>query len=117
MNMGIWVIGTSNALFIRDFYTQINQISGKTSFCVISSFCTPYFLVPNCRWGSHSIFWKISPPISLYYDFSRIKNFYKTTNHPSLIKLTPFCVYDLTGRNSSVFFKLTPLPLTLVEYR
>ena len=65
--------------------------------------------------GSFSIFRKISPPISIYYDPSLIKNFCKTTNPPSLIKATPFCAYDLTGRYNSVFFKLTPLPLIPVE--
>ena len=65
---------------------------------------------------SFSIFWKISPPISLYYDPFLIKNLYKATNPPPLIKATPFCAYDLTGRYSLVFFKLTPLPLIQVKY-
>ena len=66
---------------------------------------------------SFSVFRKISPPISLYYDPSLTKNFYRATNPPPLIKSTPFCAYDLTGRYSSVFFKLTPLPLIPVEYK
>ena len=66
---------------------------------------------------SFSVFRKISSPILLYYDHSLIKNFYKATNPPSLIKPTPFCAYGLTGRYSSVFFKLAPLPLLPVEYK
>ena len=65
--------------------------------------------------GSFSVSRKISLPVSLYYDPSLIKNFYKTTNPLRLIKPTPFCAYDLTGRYSSVSFKLTPLPLIPVE--
>ena len=62
-----------------------------------------------------SIFWKISPPISLYYDPSLIENFYKATDPPPFTKPNPFCAYDLTGRYSLVFLKLTPLPLIPVE--
>ena len=71
----------------------------------------------HCRWGLFSIFRKLSPPISLYYDPSLIENLYKATNAHPLIKSTPFCVYDLTGRYSSVFFMLTPLHLIPVEYK
>ena len=72
--------------------------------------------VPNCR-GVIFNFRKILPPVSLYYDPSLIKNFDKATNPPPLIKPIPFCAYDLTGRYSSVFFKLTPFPLIPVEYK
>ena len=47
---------------------------------------------------SFSVFQKTPPPISLSYDPSLIKNFYKA------------------GRYSSVFFRLTPLPLISEEY-
>ena len=67
--------------------------------------------------GASLVFRKISPHISLYYDPSLIKNFYKATNCPLLITSTPFCAYDLTGRYSSIFFKLTRLPLIPVEYK
>ena len=67
--------------------------------------------------GSFPVFRKNSPPISLYYDPSLIKNFYKATNPPPLIKLTAFRVNDLTGRYNSVFFKLTPLPVIPVEHK
>ena len=63
------------------------------------------------------LFLKILPLISLYYDLSLIKTFCKTTNYLPLIKPTPFCVFDLTGRYSSVFFKLTPLHLIPAEYK
>ena len=67
--------------------------------------------------GHFQFFRKISPPILLYYDPSLIKNFYKAANPPPLIKATPFCAYNLTGKYSSVFSKLTSLPLIPVEYK
>ena len=36
--------------------------------------------------GSHfAVFWKILPPISLYYEQPLIQNFYKATNPPPLM--------------------------------
>ena len=74
-------------------------------------------LVSQGGWGSFSIFRKTSPPILLYYDPSLVKNFYRASNPPPVIKLAPFCAYNLTVRYSSVFLKLTPLPLIPVEYK
>ena len=86
----------------------------KKYFLNFSLFCEfevlDYSHVPNCRGRSFSIFWKISPPISLYHEPFLVKNFYKA-NNPPLIIPTPFCAYEPTGRYSSVFFKLTPMPL------
>ena len=67
--------------------------------------------------GSFSIFRKISLTISFYHDPSLIKNFYKATNPPPIIKPTVFCAYDLNVRYSLVFFKVTRLPLIPVEYK
>ena len=66
---------------------------------------------------SFLIFPKISPPVSIYHDPSLIENFYNATNPPPLIKTTPFCAYDLTGRYGSVFFKLATFPIIPVEYK
>ena len=46
--MGIWVVGTSNQLFIRGSKTETNLknevLTGKTPFSVIGPFCTYRFV-------------------------------------------------------------------------
>ena len=76
----------------------------NTPKCV--SFQT-YSLVPNCK----GVIFNFLENFTIY-----LKNSCKASNRPPLIKATPFCAYDLTGRYNSVFFKLTPLPLTPVDY-
>ena len=93
-------------------FAMLIQFTDSNRNILWHSYC---FHVPNCKGESFSSFWKISPPISLYYDPSLIKNFYKATNPSALIKPIPFCAHDLTVRHSSVFFKLKPLPLIPVE--
>lgn len=48
--MDIWLVCTSNQLFTRGFYTEVNssnkqRIDGKTLFFVKGLFCTPHFIV------------------------------------------------------------------------
>ena len=61
MSMDIWVIGTSNRLFIRDTrFLHWNKIfekivTGKTQFFVIDPFCTPHSIWRNINfWQSSS---------------------------------------------------------------
>ena len=49
MNMNIWVVGTSNQLFIRGSYTKtkfskIKFVTGKTPFFVIRILYSPFHL-------------------------------------------------------------------------
>ena len=48
--MDIWLVCTSNQLFTRGFYTEVNsshkRIDGKTLFLVKGLFCTPHFALP-----------------------------------------------------------------------
>ena len=47
MNMDIWVVGTSNHLFIKGSYTESKfpkkskAVTGKTQFFVTIQFCSP----------------------------------------------------------------------------
>ena len=54
MNMNIYVVGTSNQLFIPVLSTKTNVskkkkyiVTGKTLFFVIGPFCTPHFVYFN----------------------------------------------------------------------
>ena len=56
MNMDVWVVGSSNQLFVRGSYTEIfmleifwknKVVTGKTSFFVIGPFCTTHFICLN----------------------------------------------------------------------
>ena len=49
--MDIWVVGTSNQLFVTGSYTEKNFSknvdTGKTAFFVIGQFCTPHSICLN----------------------------------------------------------------------
>ena len=55
MNMDIWVVGTSNQLFLKGSYTEAKfskktknkVVTDKTPFFVIGSFCTPHSVCLN----------------------------------------------------------------------
>ena len=50
MNMGIWVVGTSNQLFIRGSCTETNLyslVTGKNPFFVMGSYCVPHSVFLN----------------------------------------------------------------------
>ena len=47
ITMDIWVVGTSNQIFVRNSYTETNfqkhkLVTGKIPFFVIGPFCTPH---------------------------------------------------------------------------
>ena len=51
-NMGIWIVGASNQLFIRDSSTETKfsktkVVNGKTPFFVIGPFWTHHSICPN----------------------------------------------------------------------
>ena len=52
MNIDAWVVGTSNQLFVRDFYTEKRfckneVVTGKTPLFVVCQFCTPRSICLN----------------------------------------------------------------------
>ena len=56
MNMGIWVIGTLNELFIRAFlYSKLNF---QTPFFMVDPFCTPHSICLDIGFGQGSSVWK-----------------------------------------------------------
>ena len=65
-NMEIWVVGTSNQLFVRGSSVEtkcskksINKaVTGKTPFFVIGLFCTYHFVCLNIGFCYGSFIWK-----------------------------------------------------------
>ena len=52
MNMAIWMVGTSNQIFIRDLklkqnFRKYKIVTGITPFFMKSPFCTPHFVCMN----------------------------------------------------------------------
>ena len=49
INIDIWVVGTSNQLFIRGSQTQKKKkiVTDKTPFFVLGPFCTPHSICLN----------------------------------------------------------------------
>ena len=64
MNMDIWVVGTSNQLFIRGSYGQATSskkkkvVTMKTLFFLIVRFYTPYSICLNNGFRQGSYAWK-----------------------------------------------------------
>ena len=63
MNMDIWVVVTSNQLFIRDSYTETKfqkhkVVTGATPFFVIYPLCTPHSIYLNIGRGGYRNFKK-----------------------------------------------------------
>ena len=63
MNMDIWVVSTSNQLFMKGPYDKINfqknnVISGETPFFVIDPFFSPHLIYLNIDCWQDSFLWK-----------------------------------------------------------
>ena len=63
LSVGIWLVGTSNQLFIRGSYTEINfqkniLVTVKTPLFVIGPFSTPHSISLNIGLWQISFVWK-----------------------------------------------------------
>ena len=63
MNIDIWVVGTTNEIFAKGSETEARflkneLITGKMSFFVIGSFCTPHSNCVGMNFWQGSFVWK-----------------------------------------------------------
>ena len=81
MNMDIWVVGTSNQLFVTGSYTEKffskNVDTGKTAFFVIGQFCTPHSICLNIGSWELSFVWICYACNRSTFNYETILNFFK----------------------------------------
>ena len=81
MNMDIWVVGTTNQLFVTGSYTEKNFSKNvdtcKTAFFVIGQFCTPHSICLNIGSWELSFVWICYACNRSTFNYETILNFFK----------------------------------------